>query len=117
MKRLIRLTAAAAIAALAASPAARAEILYSESTSYFELGENLRTKNDIWKAIKRNGPLVGGKHAIGSASGGIGYHFKMRQSGGRCTITEVQFKLDVKIRLPEWQYEYQAPQDAKDFFA
>jgi predicted secreted Zn-dependent protease len=100
-----------------ASQYASADILYKERISYFELGENLKTTDDIWNAIRRNGPRVGGKHAVGSATAGIRYNFRMRQSEGRCTLTEVRFELDVELRLPEWQYEFQAPQATKNFFA
>lgn len=112
----VRLSLAPLIA-VAAMTSADAEIRYKESSEDHEIGYDIKTKQHIWRALKRIGPVLGGQHVLGSAWGQMGYAYKSRRSGEMCTITEVQVEVNVKIKLPQWHYEFQADQDGRDFFA
>lgn len=93
-----------------------AKIVYLEKTNHFDIGYDLKTKRDVWKAIRRTGPTLGKRRVLGTTNGRINYKYRLKRSSGRCSVSQSRFSVHVKIKLPTWQRSYQAPQSTQNYF-
>ncbi len=110
-------TVAAAALILSTALPLRAEVHYREQVETFEIGIRDGTPEDIWTAIRRYGPLVQGKHAVGSASGQLNWSdLSIARRGGDCRLERHTVGVTVVMTLPEWWRAGRAPDDQRTYW-
>ena len=109
------LIAAAGVLCATALPA-RSETSYRERIKRFDISGHVKTRRDIWNAIRDWGPSTGGRLIVGTARPRFSYKYKIRQRGNRCTATDVKVAVSVTLRLPEWHFKDTAKPDLQRYF-
>lgn len=108
-----------AVAVLIALPPTplRAEVVYEERAETFEIGVRDGTAEDIWTAIRRYGPFIQGKHAVGSATGRLKWSdLSIARRGHDCRLERRSVSVSVVMTLPEWWRARSAPADQLDYW-
>lgn len=89
-----------------------AEPIVEEKTIYYEFTAN--SKKEIWQQILQKSPRgavnMAGQHAVNVATTEWQMSAQYTLEGGlnRCTLKDVQAKLQITIRLPHWTNKWQA---------
>ena len=107
---------AAAVVLCATALPARSETSYRERIKRFDISGHVKTRRDIWNAIRDWGPSSGGRLIVGTARPRFSYKYKIRQSANRCTATDVKVAVSVTLRLPEWTFKDTAKPDLQRYF-
>ncbi len=91
---------------------AQAEVVYRERVETFEIGVRDGLPEDIWTAIRRFGPFIQGKHAVGSAQGRLKWSgLSIARRGHTCRLEAHTVDVEVVMTLPEWWRARSAPAD------
>lgn len=111
-RRIAVLAAPTVVAAMLMPATAAAEVVYRERVEYFEIGVRDGMPEDIWTAIRRYGPFIQGKHAVGSAAGRLKWSdLSIARRGHVCRLEAHVVQVEVVMTLPEWWRARNAPDD------
>jgi predicted secreted Zn-dependent protease len=118
LRPLLGAVLAAAIC-FGAPTAGQAEVTYRESVRTYELGGRIRTRRDVWNAIRFDGAVgTALTNAIGTATWHVRPRWWWKQTpAGRCTINRVKVAVDVLIRVPEWHFAHRTAPHVRKYFA
>lgn len=107
LKRISRIITAASLVWLLPFIAS-AEVIYDESTEYYDIeGKTLRA---LIREISTKGPSHDkGKHAIAVTNSRIKPSYSFEQDGENCRIASVKTVLEIVIVYPQWVNDYEAP--------
>ncbi len=117
--RMLRVVLAIALAPLATavlSVSATAEVFFKETQSRYDLETGLRTKRDLWRSVGKRGPRHGDGRAIGTALGKPRLNYRFTQKGDRCSISEIQMRMHVELRLPRFPSIHSADPVLKAYY-
>lgn len=99
-----RAALAAIAAGLATGGPALADVQYSERIKRYEIAVTEESPEAVMRGVRRHGPLVGGREAIGAAQGRVSWETRFTRSPQRgCFLESATVKVDVTLLLPEWE--------------